>query len=525
MIGEMLMRCDKDLLVSMLIIFTILRTKDNLFSVPRRLLHKIKVFLIPEYGNQGGTEPKTVENILNLGPPITINDHIVSKSYLTRQLFYKVYDNMVNVGLVAFLLYLWFTVYHCFVPDATITFWGSAAACLSTVFALQSQIQIVYLTGWNARESKVALVSGVIAFILSLILLNVEYDILHVSLDKAIAEAADHFNALLMQLSKSPLQLNQKYMIFSIKLFLSISVWEIVVGMIVPMLRFSQTLYTLLFGYADEAAPNSIKIILIIDFFLPLLVGCLYNGIIASKLGLDDNSSLAVQIVASFLMISLRWWCMRIHLQCFVNSVLRSVKLHMAALSKGAVAATSVETLKTRIRTRINYLVPCASQYFAHIIFIASICILIHRSSPNGINVCPSVRTLFGLDLDVLMKANEKERQFDATKVAIEVASKPYLDNAIIHFLMGAGIGGISPSAKLIEFLEKAFTQLRFLPVGTFVTFGKAAMCVYCFSYFFFNVLGVLYWKLYPGMYLLYSGGVMVNLETIKSEETEKKDK
>ena len=522
MIGEIIMKADKDLLASMLIIFTILRTKDNLFSVPRRLLHKIKVFLIPEYGNQGGTEPKSVENILNLGPPITINDHFVSKSYLTRQLFYKVYDNMVNVGLVAFLLYLWFITYHCFVPDATITVWGGTAACLSTIFALQSQLQIVYLTGWNARESKLALICGAISFIVSLILLNLPYDILHVSLEQAIADAADHFNALLMQFSKNPLQLQQKHMIFSIKLFLSITVWEIVVGMIVPMLRFSQTLYTLLFGYADETAPNSVKVILIIDFFFPLIVGCLYNGIIASKLGLNDDNLLAIQIGASFLMIFLRWWCMRTHLQCFVNSVLRSVKLQIAAVTRGTVAATSIETLKTRIKTRINYLIPCASQYFAHIIFIASICILIHRSSPNGINVCPTVRTLFGLDLDVLIKVIEKKKQFDATKIALEVADKPYFSNALLSFLMGSGLGGISPSAKLMEFGEKAFTKLRFLPVGTFVPFGRAAMAVYCFSFFFVNVIGLLYWKLYPGMYLLYSGGVIVNLETVDNSEKKK---
>ena len=522
MIGEIVMKADKDLLVSMLIILTILRTKDNLFSVPRRLLHKIRVFLIPEYGNQGGTEPKSVENILNLGPPITINDHIVSKSYLTRQLFYKVYDNMVNVGLVAFLLYLWSIIYHCFVPDATVTFWGGAAACLSTVFALQSQLQIVYLTGWNARESKIALISGALSFVTSLVLLHLPYDILHVSLENAIVDVADHFNALLKQLSKNPLQLQQNHMIFSIKLFLSFTVWEIVVGMIVPMLRFSQTLYTLLFGYADEAAPNNVKIILIIDFFFPLAVGCLFNGIVAKKIGLNDDNSLAVQIGASFLMISLRWWCMRTHLQCFVNSVLRSVKLQIAAVKQGTVAATSIETLKTRIKTRINYLIPCASQYFAHIIVIASIAILIHKSSPNGINMCPSVRTLFGLDLDVLIRIIEKEKQFYATKLALEVADKPYLSNAIMSFLMGAGLGGISPSAKLIQFVEKCFTQLRFMPVATFIPFGKAAMSVYCFSFFFVNVLGILYWKLYPGMYLMYSGGVVVNIESVdKSDKKE----
>ena len=67
MIAEIFNQCDKDLLASMLVIFIILRTKDNIFSVPRYLLHNIKVFLIPEYGpSQGGTLPNTVDNLLNL---------------------------------------------------------------------------------------------------------------------------------------------------------------------------------------------------------------------------------------------------------------------------------------------------------------------------------------------------------------------------------------------------------------------------------------------------------------------------
>lgn len=519
MIAGIFNQCDKDLLASMLVIFIILRTKDNIFSVPRYLLHNIKVFLIPEYGpSQGGTLPNTVDNLLNLGPLLTINDSPVHKHYLTRQLFYKVYDNMVNIGLVSLLLYMWSIVYHCFVPDATITFWGGAATFLATIVALQSQLQIVYLTGWRATESKIALLYGIICFILSLILLHLPYDILQVSLDKAMIDVSDHFIALLKQLSKTPPALPQKYMIFGVKLFMSFAVWEMVVGMIIPMLRFSQTLYTLLFGTIEEAAPNNIKVLLILDFFSPLIVGCLFNGVIASKIGLNDENSLAIQIGASFFMITLRWFCMHKHLQCFINSVIRSAKL-LAATRQSSIASTSIETLKTRIKTRINYLIPCASQYLAHIVFISSLCILIHRSSPNGINVCPMVRTLFGLDLDILMKVIQKEREFDATKIALEVADQPYFSSAIISFLMGTGQGKISPSKKLIQFIEKCFTKLRFIPVGAFIPFGKAMMSVYCLSFFFVNILGLLYWKLYPGMYLMYSGGVIVNLEEVKDDK------
>ena len=221
-------------------------------------------------------------------------------------------------------------------------------------------------------------------------------------------------------------------------------------------------------------------------------------------------------------MITLRWFCMHKHLQCFINSVIRSAKL-LAATRHNSVATTNIATLKTRIKTRINYLIPCASQYFAHIVFISSICILIHRSSPNGINVCPMVRTLFGLDLDILMKVIQKEREFDATKVALEIADQPYFSSAIMSFLMGTGIGKISPSKKLIQFIEKCFTKLRFIPVGTFIPFGKAMISVYCLSFFFVNTLGLIVWKLYPGMYLMYSGGVIVNIEKVSDDKDKKK--
>jgi hypothetical protein len=56
----------------------------------------------------------------------------------------------------------------------------------------------------------------------------------------------------------------------------------------------------------------------------------------------------------------------------------------------------------------------------------------------------------------------------------------------------------VSPSEDLRDFLTRFTTSLHLLPVGAFVSLGRAALCVHCLLWFFISSSAILYWSLFP---------------------------
>jgi hypothetical protein len=150
--------------------------------------------------------------------------------------------------------------------------------------------------------------------------------------------------------------------------------------------------------------------------------------------------------------------------------------------------------------------------------------------------LCVELRTIFGLDTLQMLSASASSLAYNATAAVLASIrdGAPTLASGTHLFLMSAGdlscfitaflcdtasffriqsmqylffilfskltIGenDVSPSEDLRDFLTRFTTSLHLLPVGAFVSLGRAALCAHCLLWFFISSSAILYWFLFP---------------------------
>lgn len=285
---------------------------------------------------------------------IETSSSIETSKLLKSQVFYGVYEVMINLAVCSFLAYGWSMAYHCAMPSAEFSCWITLLALASAAFCYQSQLQILFLTGLQARESILALRTGSVVFFVTL--LSLYFNILPVYSRATVSEMAVHVNALLAQSSVRAVQIQVDALSRLVEIGLSFFTAFLAVGMVIPAVRFTQNFHQMNFGSPYERAPLRTRILLGIDFILPLYTAVLFSALpdmlnkfkVVSKLSNDsnyqacsaddrecnasvvyDNALFVVQLVIVAMTVVLRVFCMRKHLQCFLDSLVKVVSMQI----------------------------------------------------------------------------------------------------------------------------------------------------------------------------------------------------
>lgn len=295
-----------------------------------------------------------------------------SKTILESQLFYSSYDVMVNLMICSVLSYLWSMAYHSVFPGANQSCLVVILLFVTGMFTLHSLLQIIYLTGLRAIETKLAITTGCFTFAANLILFALQ---LHAFSDSLTTAIGVHMQAMFMQLSPHmpiPSFLLSK---FSAQIMLATLSSLIAACATFPAIRFAQSFVSIAL-VSDSSKVTTAKsdaemrTMLWMDLLLPLFIAIIcsplpywaYDRVAASDelctlspesaacepqyahLSSEGRSAVYecvlfnVQAVLVLLSLVLRVRCMRPHLQCFLDSLVKTVTEAMMAGQQANVA-------------------------------------------------------------------------------------------------------------------------------------------------------------------------------------------
>jgi hypothetical protein len=339
------------------------------FNVALRLISGLRFFTqrrfaaiskAPENPTPGDIIEKSIAQ-LNL-TMIELDDSMATKYVLKTQLFYDLFEAMVNLGLGCFLAYLWSVGFHCAVPDAAASCWVVLLILALAVFSFHCLLQILIMTGWRAKETKVAIIIGFVVFLVSMVQFLGEVSVIDL---KTVTAVAVHVNALLVQLSPEISAIHLAVLVPLIQVGMSAGCALMCAGLVIPALRYSQALDTLAFGTRAALLSSADMGLLWLDFVLPLLVGVAFSPIPqliaavafpasaaskcavtadgaagtcdsdASTFGVTSNLLMTVQLLLVGAMMLTRLLTMKKHLQCFLDTVVRVVSAHLMATQSG----------------------------------------------------------------------------------------------------------------------------------------------------------------------------------------------
>lgn len=373
-------------LPSINILFPQMRIKSA-YNVALRLISGLRFFTQRRFAaiSKTPTANPTTSDILEKSiaqlnlTMIELDDSMATKYVLRTQLFYDLFEAMVNLGLAGFLAYVWSMNYHCAVPDAIPSCWVVLLLLTLAAFAFQCLLQVLFMTGWRARESKMAAIVGLVTFLVSFGLFYV--DLSYVSTDTATAIAV-HINALMQQISRDMPTVSLLLLVPAVQAALSGFLGLMATGLVIPAIRYTQAIDTMVFGVRAAIVSSTDKIMLWVDFALPLAVAFVFsplplllvrlvfpkygaaievcnsesgnNGtcssVTAEQAGAFNNALMTVQMVLCGAMLVLRVLCMKKHLQCFLDSVVRVVSAHLIATNAGHAPDQSMLMPKVKVR-------------------------------------------------------------------------------------------------------------------------------------------------------------------------------
>mmetsp|Transcript_3176 Transcript_3176/g.6616 ORF Transcript_3176/g.6616 Transcript_3176/m.6616 type:complete len:559 (+) Transcript_3176:67-1743(+) len=531
-------------LVPVCIVFALMRIKA-VYNVALRLISGLRFFterkfaaIIKAPTNNPSPSDVIEQSIAKLNlTMIELDDSVATKYVLQKQLFYDLFEAMVNLALGCVLAYVWSMCYHCAVPSATSSSWVVLLMLALAIFSFQCLLQILMMTGWRAKETKLAIIVGFVTFLVSMaqFLSGLSY------IDsETVTDIAIHVNALLIQISPSITAINLMLLTPIVQIALSVVCGLMVAGLVIPSLRYSQAIETLNYGMRAELSSNEEKNLLWVDFILPMMVGIVFSPLPRiiehfhypsgmpcptaadgspgtcskqdmSQLDFFDNLFVALQLAFVGAMMLTRLLCMKKHLQCFLDSVVRVVSAHLMAV--GAGQKLDQTALLPTVKACTDYLMAAATQYLAVPLFIIACVMLMHKSSPVGTGMCYSVYELVGADKAPLLTSISSAIQFNSSAIAVESAAKPYfvsiLQAAAGAQMTGGNLSGATPSSLLTSFALK-MSEVYALPSRAAVTLCKALVCMHSLSWFVLNLTGVLAWRYKPGMIV---SGQTVNTE------------
>jgi hypothetical protein len=366
-----------DLLIPLLIVCGLLRLK-NLYNIPQKLLRGLRFFvpnslisqkhLRPSPSDKSKQENDTIidQKLDEFGLSMIELDGSTRKgSVLSEMVLYNVYDRIVYLSVSSFIIHCFSTIFHCYSPNSSYSIWGALFVAISVAVPFRVLIRILFMTGFKAFESRMALVASLVSFVVTVALLLSSMDFTGLSLDSVFQSTAIHCNALLLHLSTAAPQPPVLTMVAILKLILSLLSAITAAGMVIPALRFSQSFCNLQFGAKYERASVRTRLWLVFDHFLPLLVALdmIPYGLICSPFSTyirgapserADGFWLGVQLLMIMNMVSVRLSCIRIYLQNFLDATVKAISIEILVSNQANAKEIQVCSLAQKLHLHLS---------------------------------------------------------------------------------------------------------------------------------------------------------------------------
>jgi hypothetical protein len=305
---------------------------------------------------------------------------------IKKFMFFDVFEAMIQLLLIAFSIFVWATVKAAIWPEeiSTASGWTTAITIVLVLVSVQSLLQIAYMTGSRAAETRMALI---VAFWAFLILVFVD---VFPSSQTTLSEAATHVHALIAQLSHrlDPLPLSAVESL--VHIFAAALMAVVSAAMTIPALRYTQTLQQLTMGRSFERSKDMLaKLLLWLEFVSPLFVILSFNPWFAASstcfaqghLSTDDYSlavcpakderiataKLYLQVASLSWMVFLRVLSAKRHLQAFMDVSVTTVTQALMTTN-----ASELQQLRQAVENRSQYMLAAATQLLSVIgVFLA----------------------------------------------------------------------------------------------------------------------------------------------------------
>lgn len=304
---------------------------------------------------------------------------------IKKFMFFDVFEAMIQLLLIAFSIFVWATVKAAIWPEeiSTASGWTTAITVVLVLVSVQSLLQIAYMTGSRAAETRMALIVAFWAF-----LILVFVDVFPSS--ETLSETAAHLYALIAQLSHrlEPLPLSAVESL--VHIFAAALMAIVSAAMTIPALRYTQTLQQLTMGRSFERSKDMlVKLLLWLEFVSPLFVILSFNPWFAASstcfaqghLSTDDNSlavcatkdeqiataKLYLQVASLSWMVFLRVLSAKRHLQAFMDVSVTTVTQALMTTN-----ANELQQLRQAVENRSKYMLAAATQLLSVIgVFLA----------------------------------------------------------------------------------------------------------------------------------------------------------
>lgn len=344
-----------------------------MYNISQQLLMGLKCFVVKSaYWNKTVEKKKTdnyetIEEVLAKLQltMIEITTDVEQVRFITSQILYSVYEGLINTAICGVVVHVWSSGYHCVYPETDYSCWTTLLIAAVAVVAFQTLQYVLYLTGIQARETKMALSIGLVVAVFFLFIVLLTPEILHPALGATITMLATHTNALLSQISPSIVEIPLGTLGNLYKIWVAVLIGSTAAGMVIPAIRFGQTFSMMNYGTIKASALE--RIVLWLDLVIPFLVGVLFfvgprlvsNSAFCNSedeqcvepTTIQDNPMLlSIQIVSVVFMVLIRMGCMKLHLQTFLDAVVQAISMQIASPDE-----KQRSTFQARVKVRFFY--------------------------------------------------------------------------------------------------------------------------------------------------------------------------
>lgn len=527
-----------DLLIPVVVAFIVMRMK-SVFNVAQRMLFGLSYYADgssqeasdkasqkSRIGNADSSFQQSIER-LRIGPK-SINASKETAHFFSTQVYYTPFESLVYMAVCTVLGHCCSMLFHSVFEGYPQSSWIALMLWVTLFLYLQSSLQIVYLTGLTT-ETKAGIAVSVTVFltVLTLLLSLTSLPWIAVwspTLVDALQGLTLHATALTMQSSTLMAELVNYQGIASVAVMVAISTAAalITLGTTIPVIRFSHTFMT---TFTDQNTPISTRCLLVVDYLLPLPVGCVLlmnlllppfsasscdtsTGVTSDTctittawsvlLGFDINGESLdrVRLCGVLAVVVTRIVCMKSHLQCFLDTNIRVVTNQVPLID--AAHSHYLLGLKNRVQSCNQYLSAAAAQYINYPMCLLVLVLLLKKAAP------PS----YGATIQM---ANTETGIANTTAIAIANASMPYLTD-----IVQSAVGGKNAVAKSIAFgggtkgatitlIRKFIDKLAVVapvPWPHAEVLLKACLGSYLLLWFALSSLAMVIWTIRPSLFL-----------------------
>ena len=425
---------------------------------------------------------------------LTLNSTFFKRFTVTNQLLYANYEMLLELGVWAVLVYLVTSLYNCAssggVYSSLHTMYSFLPAMVALLYAVRVPLQVAYLTGWRAVETKIAVVVGCATFVTTIALLFLEVDPLMLGFSSIAHDEGLHLKALSLTVLRKPMTVSAGAWAAVTQVVIAILLALVVAGMALPALRFSQTFLSIIVSPTTRA---STKALTVLELLFPAVLIVALSGWVGAVAS-EDASLIKVGLTALYVIIKLA--NSRAHLQAFLDTA-----AHSALLLPLNFPVEDRPKLAKTVEARSDYLVAAAAQLLALPVFLTSACVLYLRHSNVGGAQCVAARQWFGLPTEPYASLYSSLVNLDATSETARLAAQePFWSDVWGVMLHTHKRGGEITFGFFIK-----LSTLHLLPPHTAQQLALALMGAAAAAWLALSLSAVAYWFLAPKL-LLASG-------------------